>query len=1168
MRIIIATLIALVLFAQLAAQNHSLYKSHNSNTLIDSIKQAALRQYFGSHNTIINVKTANNFKQQKSSGQAFYKPSHSIAYLEAMEQGVSKNCIDSSFAKLFGLTGYTINSLSISHTKDDGILLYGWGLKDITNYYTGFIAKMDKNGNPLWIRSYTDPPVNTSFFVSIENILELSNGDILAAGEIFNQNINYVGSTLVTRLSANGDYIWQLNFFNPATTIQNGQSLTVKGITEVSDGSVILSGTTNSSNFDSLMASYIKLSPDGKIQWDVHFGSMGDYHTPAEGVNAFVKNGQVIAVGLTHGKSAIKTGANAISFITLDYATGKAVNKRFFTPDYGYIYSGNSFSKQFIPGTVYCTHLNNDHYIFSGNLYSDYMQNSPSIDHFGVVEFDNNFNPVSFNYTISSGVTGNTLLNCLSFDASGNAICNIFHQAADQQQFFATIRNNSFVKQRVVDYYGMSLNIPIKSYTKGPYIFSNDSGYVFLQSLSDMSGNSYSEIRKMHDLDSTSICMGRDTVFANKLPYNIIEDTYQYVGDPLTDTLIKNDFPIWPSNLLELVQKSNCTQKNACDTIKIHGDTTLCAGQQMLFTAYRNKSCGSPVVWNIDNSVVATKNINDTSVAITFANQYWNGRLTVSLQSSGCTTPLMDSLMLHVKPSGIKPNLGADTTMCGNSTIMLHAGNKYNMYQWQDGSHDSTFTVLNAGTYYVNVTDNCKNQFADTIIVSKINAAFEIKGDTIKCNKDSVSLQATSGFLEYRWSPKYAINNDTVNIVTVAPVVNTLYTVVAEKMPGCYIQDSIFIQVKTSPAIYLGADTTICSNSTLLLNAGSGFSKYQWNTGQSTPSILVSQVGEYVVNSIAVNGCISSDTLSITAVNPLPFFNLGDDTTLCASETIRYNFNISNATYKWNDGSTKSTFQIQKKGLYWLTVIQNGCLATDSIQVTYAPSPIVSLGKDTTLCNGSNYVLSPGNNSAYQYKWQDGSNAPSYTVTKPGIYSVTANLSKCETSDTIQVNYLAKPEINNWTDTTICKGQLLTLSPHVDVSANYKWQDGSGLASFSVTYPGIYTLTATNQCGSTIRSFDIVKGLCELMMPSAFTPNKDGLNDMFRVKYPYPVKHFKMLIYNRWGQKIFETSDMYKGWDGTLTNIDQPAGAYIWTIVIEENDGGKTQQSGTVILLR
>ena len=91
---------------------------------------------------------------------------------------------------------------------------------------------------------------------------------------------------------------------------------------------------------------------------------------------------------------------------------------------------------------------------------------------------------------------------------------------------------------------------------------------------------------------------------------------------------------------------------------------------------------------------------------------------------------------------------------------------------------------------------------------------------------------------------------------------------------------------------------------------------------------------------------------------------------------------------------------------------------------------------------------------------------------------------------------------------------------------------------------------------------------CVLNMPNAFTPNADGLNDLFRVKYPFPVKEFNMSIYNQWGQKIYSSADIQKGWDGTYKGNNASSGIYVWTITLTDTRGKTQSAKGTVTLIK
>ena len=174
-------------------------------------------------------------------------------------------------------------------------------------------------------------------------------------------------------------------------------------------------------------------------------------------------------------------------------------------------------------------------------------------------------------------------------------------------------------------------------------------------------------------------------------------------------------------------------------------------------------------------------------------------------------------------------------------------------------------------------------------------------------------------------------------------------------------------------------------------------------------------------------------------------------------------------------------------------------------------------------------------------------------------------------SDTITVNYDLKPVFTLGKDTTICEGMTIQLQPTIQNPAgvSYVWNNGVTSSSISITQIGIYSLTATNYCGSKSDDILISKGICKIYVPSAFTPNNDGLNDVFRATYGENITDFRLQVYNRWGQKIFESTDIRNGWDGTMKNLQQPIGTYVWMLRYKTvTDSIEQMMKGTVMLIR
>jgi len=275
---------------------------------------------------------------------------------------------------------------------------------------------------------------------------------------------------------------------------------------------------------------------------------------------------------------------------------------------------------------------------------------------------------------------------------------------------------------------------------------------------------------------------------------------------------------------------------------------------------------------------------------------------------------------------------------------------------------------------------------------------------------------------------------------------------------------------------------------------------------------------------------------------------------------------LQNALYDWSNGSNLNSNSITQAGTYWLTVSQQGCATSDTVTITYKPLPIVYLGNDTTLCETTTLLLNASNNNA-TYKWQDGNNNATYPVNNGGKYYVAVNINDCVINDTININYTPIPNFTLGNDLFICKGIEYKLDPVMNTTVDYLWQDGSHASFFNVNTDGLYILKASNSCGIFADSVKVTTAICQLQLPTAFTPNNDGYNDIFRVIRPFPVKQFHMAVYNRWGQKIFESSDIYKGWNGTFNQTSLPTGTYVWFISLTDEEGKQQNAKGSVMLI-
>ncbi len=454
---------------------------------------------------------------------------------------------------------------------------------------------------------------------------------------------------------------------------------------------------------------------------------------------------------------------------------------------------------------------------------------------------------------------------------------------------------------------------------------------------------------------------------------------------------------------------------------------------------------------------------------------------------------------------------------------------------------------------------------ADTI--TKIVHAGPFKvflgNDTTLCKGDTLKLKVTFPSASNYWS-----DNTTDSILKIT---HSGKYWVRVNIGECVASDTITVLVKDLPVFTLGKDTTICSNESLSLSPSfvPVTASYLWSTGATTQTITVHNNGSYWLQVTDSSRCIFKDTINVS-YKSLPQFSLGADTSLCQT-TLLLNAVVPGAnSYLWSTSATDSTISVGHSGFYWADVTKDNCTYRDSILINFKAYPKLDIGNDTTLCEGTTRLLDAQNTGATYY-WQDGSGRQTFLVVSKGRYFVQVDKAGCQAADTVFIDYSFKPSFTLGPDQTICNGLTVMLRPNLQntIAVNYSWQDGSSQSSYTVTQPGLYTLQLTNDCGERVDSINVIKGLCKLYVPTAFSPNGDGKNDVFKPSYGENITNYRLLVYNRWGEKIFESTNMNDGWDGKYKRILQPEGIYTWMIgynTLSKPD--KEILKGTLLLIR
>ena len=226
----------------------------------------------------------------------------------------------------------------------------------------------------------------------------------------------------------------------------------------------------------------------------------------------------------------------------------------------------------------------------------------------------------------------------------------------------------------------------------------------------------------------------------------------------------------------------------------------------------------------------------------------------------------------------------------------------------------------------------------------------------------------------------------------------------------------------------------------------------------------------------------------------------------------------------------------------------------------------VELGSDTSLCEGEMIALDATTDDA-EYNWENGTTLPTRQVSVDGEYWVDVTVGGCSISDTIMVDIEPVPSVILGSDITLCEQENLVISAITNVS-NITWQDGSMGTDFHISEPGIYWAEVSNDCGvaTDTLKIELKECNCSVYIPNAFTPNNDGINDKFSIKYDCNFSKFDFRIFDRWGKMLFQSANPNFEWDGE----EIPIGTYTYQLDYSSNEVsvGKGLELGVISLIR
>lgn len=622
-------------------------------------------------------------------------------------------------------------------------------------------------------------------------------------------------------------------------------------------------------------------------------------------------------------------------------------------------------------------------------------------------------------------------------------------------------------------------------------------------------------------------------------------------------------------------------------------DTTICMGKAVQLNVSGAQTYSWTPVLGLSNASIANPIATPAS-----ATSY----IVAGTSASGCVAK--DTVMVNFYPKA-SIVVSADTTICKNSSIILAATGGVD-YAWSPAaslsnpvtSSPMASPLINT-KYFVTVTDAHSCEYKDSVSVTiRPDAVFSVNEDISICPLDSAQLSASGGDL-YEWLPMPGLSGIDGAYPKASPVVSTDYTVTITEMT-CNQSKVLTTRVNVLPLPTLTvtkSNDIDCRNTQSQLNA-SGAQNYVW-----TPAVAISDATienpivkpiattRYLVKGTSVGGCSKIDSIDVV-VFPKPEITVSADTMICKNSAAQLSV-TGGESYIWSPtvslDDPLSSYPLASPGAstrYYVKITDAiACEYIDSVDVTIRPDPLFDVTAEVKVCKGDSIQLSATGGDQYSWSPALGLNNAGIAnpIASPGDsrgYTVTITESFCNQSLTLDASVIVLPSPvvsaskSNDIDCSQGNAQLNARGAN-----GYAWFPSGSLSNPAIFNPVAspdvsteYIVMGTDLEGCTGFDTVVVKvekvNNSDYLIPNAFTPNNDGLNDCLKIKYWGIVNEFEFSIFNRWGERLFFTKDPNRCWDGTYKGVLQNGGVYVYMIKAKTFCQPEVFRKGTFVLVR
>jgi len=508
-----------------------------------------------------------------------------------------------------------------------------------------------------------------------------------------------------------------------------------------------------------------------------------------------------------------------------------------------------------------------------------------------------------------------------------------------------------------------------------------------------------------------------------------------------------------------------------------------------------------------------------------------------------------------------------------------------------------------SGAYNITYTIDCPCCISQTHTITVTNPTATASSNSALCEGQNLNL-TSSGGVTYSWNGPNGYSSTAQNptISGVALSDAGTYIVTVTDAGGCSSTAQTTVVINANPSGNASSNSAICEGQDLNLTS-SGGTTYIWSgpngfsSSLQNPTITgatIAASGTYTVTVTNASSC-SDVVQTVVTINPNPSATASGDSAICEGQTLHLT-SSGGATYSWSGPNGFSSASqnptipgatLTASGTYTVTVTNaGGCSDVVQAIVIINSSPTATASSNSALCEGQALNLTSSGGTTYNWSGPNSflSSAQNPTITGAtisamGTYTViVTNTGGCYDTASVAVSVFPLPTANAGNDTTIIAGGSAQLSGSGGVT--YSWSPSNGLSCTNcfnpIATPSVsttYILEVTDANGCT--AIDTVRitvqqendDCAEIVIPNAFTPDGDGVNDIFRITGT-AIASISGKIFNRWGQELFTWDNVDEGWDGKFNGTLVSSGTYFCVIDYTCSDGTTKNVKGSVELIK